>query len=103
MDDRPVFNRIRQWGIDRGIVANSTPTAQFLKTVEEVGELSQALAKGRTADAVDAIGDIIVTLTLVSRCMGVDVEFCIEAAWDQIKDRRGYLTPEGVFVKEEAK
>ena len=34
--------------------------------------------------------------------MGVNVEQCIEAAWQQIKDRRGCLTPEGVFVKDES-
>jgi hypothetical protein len=25
---------------------------------------------------------------------------CMRAAWEQIKDRKGTLTPDGVFVKE---
>ena len=32
----------------------------------------------------------------------VPLETALQAAYDQIKDRKGFLTPEGVFVKEEA-
>lgn len=94
------FRDIRKWGRDRQIIQNSTAKAQFLKTVEEVGELASALAKGRIVDAIDAIGDVVVTLTLVAACEDLDIEDCIEAAWQTIKDRKGHLTPDGVFVKE---
>lgn len=94
------YEEIRQWGRDRRIIGNSNSKAQFLKTVEEVGELATALAKGKTVDTIDAIGDIIVTLTLVAACDYLDIEDCIEAAWRAIKDRKGYLNKHGVFVKE---
>lgn len=96
------FKDIRRWGKERGITLNSTPKAQFLKTVEEVGELANALAKGNTVEVIDAVGDIIVTLTLLTACHLLDVEDCIEVAWSQIKDRKGFLNEHGVFVKEEA-
>src|SRR5690625_332035 len=32
---------------------------------------------------------------------GVRLEECLQVAWDAIKDRTGYLSPEGVFIKEE--
>jgi hypothetical protein len=31
----------------------------------------------------------------------LDLVTCFNHAYDQIKDRKGYLTPEGIFVKEE--
>lgn len=97
------FADIRRWGMDRQIIQNSSAKAQFLKTVEEVGELASALAKGKIVpDAIDAIGDIVVTLTLVAACEKLDIEDCIEHSWGVIKDRKGHLTPDGVFVKEEA-
>src|SRR5690625_2287835 len=32
---------------------------------------------------------------------GVSLEECQHVAWEAIKDRKGYLSPEGVFIKEE--
>lgn len=93
--------KIVQWGHDRQIIENSTPQAQFLKCVSEVGELGDALAKGQHSEMIDAIGDVYVTLCMVAECAGVDVPFCVQQSWEVIKDRKGHLTPEGVFVKEE--
>lgn len=100
MDANKLVKSFEQWGIDRKIVLNSTSKAQFLKTVEEVGELASALAKNDKPGMIDAIGDIVVTLTLVAACAGVPITQCMAASWEAIKDRKGHLTPEGVFVKE---
>ena len=42
-------------------------------------------------------------MTLRGVCQVIDVPFdkCIEAAYNEIKDRKGYLSAGGVFVKEE--
>lgn len=96
------YEEIRQWAKDRLILQHSNAKAQFLKTVEETGELASALAKGDIPQVIDAIGDIVVTLTLVAACQNIDIELCIEAAWYAIKDRKGYLNANGVFVKEGA-
>ena len=90
-----------QWGEERQIISNSTPKEQFLKCVSEVGELGDALAKANHGEMIDAIGDVIVTLIMVAECAGIDIAYCLHSAWNQIKDRRGHLTPDGVFVKEE--
>ena len=100
----PTFSELElnvvRWSEARGIIPNSTPQAQTLKAVEEMGELASAVAKGRTAEAQDAIGDI--TVCLINVCALLDVPFtaCLDMAWQQIKDRKGYMTPEGIFVKE---
>ena len=50
---------------------------------------------------MDAVGDIYVTLIGVCRIYGIDIQECIGQAYEEIKDRKGYLTPEGMFVKED--
>jgi len=93
------FTRIRVWANDRNLIAGSNNNAQFLKLLEEVGELSHAIQKDNFAEFVDAIGDVIVVLTIMAAQRAVDVEDCIEHAWLQIKDRKGKMV-NGCFVKE---
>jgi NTP pyrophosphatase (non-canonical NTP hydrolase) len=112
-----LIEKIKQWGHDRGIIKNSTPLAQSRKTIEEVHELVTACAKLGTfvelgdggidyrfysyeSDLTDAIGDVFVTLVMVAGCAGLDIQACIAQAYVEIKDRKGYLRPDGVFVKE---
>ena len=90
-----------QWGHERQIIENSTAKDQYLKCVSEVGELADAIAKGRHDDLIDAIGDVTVTLIMVAECAGIDLPYCLHSAWNQIKDRTGHLTPDGVFVKDD--
>ena len=93
--------KISDWGIERGIIENSTAKDQYLKLVSEVGELGDAIAKEDEDGLVDAIGDVFVCLLMIAECEGHTVEYCVGKAWNQIKDRTGYLTPDGVFVKDD--
>jgi len=92
--------QVTQWAKDRQIIPNSTPQAQFLKTVSEVGELADALAKSRSNEIIDGIGDITVTLIILAKLQGVEFRHCLQYAYNEIKDRKGTLLPNGVFVKE---
>ncbi len=94
--------KVIQWGYDRGIVQNGKPIGQAIKTLEEVTELLDAINKGDMPEIKDAVGDIVVTLLMVCATLDIDLTECLAGAYDQIKDRRGYLTSEGVFVKEVA-
>lgn len=89
-----------RWAEARQIIPNSTPLAQAIKTVEEVGELLKALSKGDTEEAKDAYGDILVTLIIGAGLLDVDLVKCLEGAYEQIKHRKGHLTKDGIFVKE---
>ena len=91
--------KIVQWGEARGIVQNSTPKAQWHKTVEEVEELRGAIKANDREAMKDAYGDILVTLIMGCACADLDLVDCLKLAYNQIKDRKGYLTPEGIFVK----
>ena len=93
---------IIQWGIDRNILGptgEGKRSKQLDKTKEEVKELRDALID-RDLNAIrDAIGDIYVTLVMQAHLNGITMSSCIDAAWDQIKSRRGRMV-NGVFVKE---
>lgn len=90
---------IRQWACDRGLHGGE-PARQLLKLVEEVGELAQGVVKNRPEAIRDGIGDVFVVLTVLSLQLGVQIEDCIELAYQEIKDRRGMMV-NGVFVKAE--
>jgi NTP pyrophosphatase (non-canonical NTP hydrolase) len=92
--------KVVRWGEDRQIVQNSNPRAQAIKTLEEVGELMQAITDNDREAMIDAYGDILVTLVMGCATADLDLVTCFEHAYEQIKDRKGYLSPEGIFVKE---
>ena len=147
-----------KWAKDRGIIPNSSFDAQYIKLVEELGELALGIRK-RNDDLIrDSIGDIAVVLINLAAIQGIDVKDiqigwiktttskfnllayfigqlvferknkesmrtvvndclfllesiatengesfmkCCELAWNEIKDRKGYLREDGIFIKEE--
>ena len=92
--------QVVQWAEARGIVQNSNSMAQAIKTMEEVNELLEAIHKGDRAAMADAYGDILVTLIVGCATADLDLVECLKGAYNEIKDRKCYLTPQGVFVKQ---
>jgi len=88
------------WGTDRGIVQNSTPYAQAQKTQEELNELFEAIIKNDRAAMADAYGDIVTTLVMGCACADLDLVECFKGAYEEIKDRKGFLNKEGLFIKQ---
>lgn len=95
-------NAVYAWGWARGIIQNGKPLGQAIKSLEEVTELLDAINRGNLTETKDAIGDVIVTLIMVCGTLGLELTPCLEMAYREIKDRTGFLTPEGVFVKDRA-
>ena len=93
------FEPIREWAKVRNI-HKASAEKQFLKLLEEVGELSMALQKNNRGELIDAIGDCVVVLTNLAMIKGVCIENCINSAFEEIKDRKGKMI-DGVFVKED--
>lgn len=92
--------QVIRWAEARRIVPNSTAMAQAIKTHEELGELMSALHRRNEGDAIDAYGDILVTLIIGADLAGIDLIDALAHAYDQIKDRKGILREDGVFIKE---
>lgn len=155
-----LIKNIENWAEDRNLIEGSTPKKQFIKLMEEFGELCSGVAKNKPDVIKDSIGDCFV-VTVILKCqfktnlfirptwnslnknldvslilarlardaslipksdlsaqvkleiicgivrhlidvsflLDVDFESCVQAAWDEIKDRKGRMI-DGVFVKE---
>ena len=92
--------QVIQWAEARKIIQNQKPATALLKLVSEVGELCDAEAKGNVIEQIDAVGDTMVCLINYCAIKEFDLTSCIEAAYAQIKDRKGEMLPNGIFVKE---
>lgn len=93
---------VLRWGEARGIVKNGKAISQAIKTLEETTELLDAINRNNLEDAKDAIGDVVVTLIMVCAILDVNLVDCLRGAYTEIQYRKGYLTPDGTFIKEQA-
>jgi len=91
--------KVLEWAGNKGILEKATPSSQFEKTMEEVGELARYLIEDNQAEVEDAIGDIIVTLIILAELRGTSVQDCLQGAYDVIAKRKGSMI-NGVFVKQ---
>jgi NTP pyrophosphatase (non-canonical NTP hydrolase) len=92
-----LFNKIISWANDRNIIKGGTAKDQCLKLIQEVGELSDNLCKGKSP--IDDIGDCMVVLAIIAEQHNLTVTECLDHAYNDIKDRKGQMI-DGVFVKE---
>ena len=97
MKENNLEKLIGQWHRDRNLIDGSTDKDQFMKLIQEVGELSDSLCKGK--DFRDDVGDIMVVLINILVRNGVTIDECLEIAYNDIKDRKGKMV-DGVFIKE---
>ena len=88
---------IGQWHLDRNLIEGSTDKDQYMKLIQEVGELSDSLRKSK--DFRDDVGDIMVVLINIMVRNNLTMEECLAVAYEDIKDRKGKMI-DGIFVKE---
>ena len=87
---KELIKKIENWAEERNLIKGSTPQKQFIKLMEEFGELFKAKI---------SFGFCILGLKEAADYFELDFDECVKAAWDEIKDRKGRMI-DGVFVKE---
>ena len=97
-----VFDRVRRWGRTRGIVPNGNPLSQISKLSEEFAELMSAYSGNNIDEIENAIGDMVVVLTLLADILDFKLEDIANECQEEIGFRTGYLREDGVFVKDES-
>tara|TARA_R100001440_G_scaffold1516_1_gene4889 strand:+ start:528 stop:1289 length:762 start_codon:yes stop_codon:yes gene_type:complete len=95
------FDLIREWAEERGLYDKGDAHTQYVKLMEEAGELAKAILKKDHPEIIDAIGDIVVVLTNLSHLTGHKIEDCIDSAYKVISKRKGKMI-NGTFVKAES-
>ena len=95
-----IIDLITKWGDERKITKNGKPITQAIKTLEECHELLEAVNRNDKEETIDAIGDIIVTLTMQCALQEIRLYDCILSAYNEIKDRTGHLNEVGDYIKD---
>jgi len=93
-----IFDCIRIWANERGLYDKGDVKTQYIKLIEETGEIGRAILKKDTEQIVDGIGDAVVVLTNLAEFVGVPIEECIQEAYNVISKRKGKMI-NGTFVK----
>ena len=93
------FDLIREWANERGLYDKGDPKTQALKLIEEVGETCKAVLNNDQEEIIDGIGDCVVVLTNLAHLVDTPIEECIEAAYNEIKSRKGKMV-NGTFKKD---
>ena len=91
-----LIDKIIKWHQDRNLIKGSTDQAQILKLIEELGELSNSVCKGK--DIRDDLGDMMVVMINIMKRNNLTMEECLSVAYEDIKNRKGKII-DGVFVK----
>jgi len=93
------FDLIRLWAEERGLYNAGDPKTQTLKLMEEAGEICRAVLKKDEPEIIDGIGDCVVVLTNLAHLCDTSIEKCIDAAYEEIKNRTGKMS-NGTFKKD---
>lgn len=97
MKEKELIGKIAQWAKDRNLILGSTPQKQFIKLMEEFGELCAGIARNDKEKIKDSIGDCGVVLIILNEQCQIEKdltftwEFQIETPENQIKYTMRYL------------
>lgn len=119
-------HNIIKWANKKDLIENGNSYAQYAKFLEEGTEILVAMNKFETLlktaadldvtneeqleayrikdkdihnELVDGLGDTLVTLIILAAQYGLELEDCLEYAYNEIKDRTG-KTVNGTFIKD---
>ena len=98
-DYRILESQIIDWAKDKGILEKGTPIKQSFKTLEEVGELINAVSTNNDLEIKDALGDVLVTIIIQAKMQNVDLIECLNSAYNTISKRNGQMV-NGTFIKD---
>ena len=94
-----LIKNVKLWADEKNLLKKENSHAQMLKVLEEVGETAGALLKKKKKEIIDGLGDSFVTLIILCYQLNLEPEDCLQAAWEEIKNRKG-KTVNGTFIRE---
>ena len=94
-----LIDNVMMWAKEKNLLKKENSQAQMLKVLEEVGETAGALLKNKDQEIIDGLGDSFVTLIILCYQLGLEPKDCLQAAWEEIKNRKG-KTVNGTFIRE---
>lgn len=98
MNFKELSESVIKWANDKNLLEPENHKSQYLKFIEESGELAQGILKNNEDLIEDSLGDVLVTLIILAEQLDHDLVECLETAYNEIKDRQG-RTVDGTFIK----
>jgi len=96
-----LIQRVIDWGFEKNILNRKDKIAQSIKIVEEAVETLSAVKADNEEEIIDGLGDVFVTIILLSKMYDKDIFYCLEKALSIIEKRKGKMDKSGFFVKDE--
>lgn len=66
-----------------------------------LGNLSDAIAKSNYSEAITLLNELLRYLNFIAEKDELNLDDCLEFAYNEIKDRKGFLNENGNFIKTE--
>lgn len=89
------------WDVSPHVVDSEDPVKRLQQALTPLGKYA-SMSKCVSSKYTDHTGWMAGVLVRVARQYGTTLEACVEQAYNAIKDRKGKLLPNGIFVKEES-
>lgn len=99
MSFEEISKLVREWANQRDLLHSENALKQYAKFQEEGNELLKAILNEEVPAIVDAIGDVLVTIIILSEQLQLDSVECLLSAYKEIKNRTG-KTVNGEFIKD---
>lgn len=76
---------IIEWAKQKGLVSSKNYQNQYLKLIEECGELARAILKNDVQNQKEEIGDIFVVATIMEAQKGIKFD------WNKFEDNKNHI------------
>ena len=103
LENKPTFEKLSEkvliWGLEKNIIVPQNHLKQLGKIMSEVGEFADEVIKENKQGQINELGDVFVTLIIISEQLNLNPVKCLETAYNKIKDRTGH-NKNGTFIKD---
>jgi len=77
-----------------------TPERQVLKLIVSLGKTCGYIARGKNEEAFKMLSENFDNIALLAIANGFDINESWNIAYNEIKDRKGFLNEDGIFIKQ---
>lgn len=118
MNFKELKTNVEEWANSKDLLHKENAEKQFMKFIEEVFEFktefdylerigedpSETYSDYEQIETQEnmqlELGDVMVTLIILSKQLDIDIVKCLNMAYEKISKRKG-VTKDGIFIKEE--
>lgn len=74
---KDLIEKVEIWAEERNLIKHENAGRQYLKFLEETGELARAILKNDVPEIIDGFGDSFVTIIILAKQLGIKLDTTI--------------------------